>query len=112
KSQTMLNKVAQYFEKAIKLGMNESIYLNYYGFTLIDEELNIERGIELIQKALKNEPTNAYYLDSLAWGYYKKKECDKAYDIIKKLINDYGEFEDEIKIHYEKIKNCKQKGNV
>jgi len=110
KSKPMLQKVADYFEKAIGLGLNESIYLNYYGFTLIDEELNIERGIELIEKALKNEPTNAYYLDSLAWGYYKKKECNKAYEIIKKLIDDYGEFEDEIKVHFDQIKNCKNKG--
>jgi tetratricopeptide (TPR) repeat protein len=108
KNKRMLAQVAEYFEKALKLGMKESIYLNYYGFTLIDEDMNIERGIELIKQALKNEPKNAYYLDSLAWGYYKNRECVKAYDIIKQVIDEYGEFEDEIKIHYDKIKNCKK----
>jgi len=108
KDKKMLSKVEEYFEKSLKLGMSESIYLNYYGFTLIDGETNIDRGIELIQKALKVEPTNAYYLDSLAWGYYKKQECSKAYDIIKKVVDKYGEFEDEIRIHLNKIKNCKK----
>lgn len=110
KSKEMLDKVSKYFEQAIKLGMNESIYFNYYGFTLIDEGVDIDRGIELIEKALKTEPTNAYYLDSLAWGYYKKKKCHEAYNIIKRVVDEYGEFEDEIRIHYSKIKNCKNKG--
>jgi len=110
KNPKILDKVSHYFEEAIKLGLSDSIYLNYYGFTLIDEEMNIERGIELIQTALKGEPANAYYLDSLAWGYYKKRECNKALNIMQKLVDEFGEFEDEIKIHYDKIKNCKDKG--
>ncbi|MEA2029004.1 MAG: hypothetical protein U9N49_08515, partial [Campylobacterota bacterium] len=109
KSKEILERVSEYFEKAIKLGMSDSIYLNYYGFTLIDEEVNIDRGIELIEKALKTEPTNAYYLDSLAWGYYKKQKCHEAYNIIKRVVDEYGEFEDEIRIHFNKIKNCKTK---
>lgn len=110
KSRKTLQEVATYFEKAIKLGIKESIYLNYYGFTLIDENINIDRGIQLVQEALKIEPKNAYYLDSLAWGYYKKQECSKALDIIKRVVDEYGEFEDEIKIHFDKIKNCKKEG--
>jgi len=109
KLQTLaLAKVKEYFEKALKLGMSDSIYLNYYGFTLIDEGVDISRGIRLIEKALKKDPNNAYYLDSLAWGYYKKGECRKAYEIIQKVVEEYGEFETEITLHLNQIKQCKQ----
>mgnify|MGYP000262175730 CR=1 FL=1 len=67
----MIEDVISHFEKAIALGNDDSIYLNYYGYTLIDKEVNVKKGIDVIENALIQQPDNMYYLDSLAWGYYK-----------------------------------------
>ena len=64
--------------------------LNYYGYTLIDlnrspEEL--DKGIDMVDKALlmeekKGESPEAY-LDSRAWGFYRKGKFEDALTVMK-----------------------------
>lgn len=103
-----LKQVIGDFEKAIKLGEKNPVYLNYYGYTLIDKELNIQKGLEVVGKALVQEPGNTYFLDSLAWGYYKLNNCKKAYPIMKKVVEVEGLNEEEIIEHWNAIDHkCK-----
>jgi len=103
----MIKDVLSYFEKSIALGNDDSIYLNYYGYTLIDKEVNVKKGIDLIENALIQQPDNIYYLDSLAWGYYKEHKCDKAYKLMKRVVNEEGLIEPEIIEHWDAIRQCK-----
>jgi len=64
--------------------------------------------MRILQDALKQQPDNTYYLDSLAWGYYKQKQCDKAYDLMEKVIAQEGFKEPEITAHWDAIKKCKK----
>lgn len=103
----MIKEVISYFEKAIDLGVDDSIYLNYYGYTLIDKEIDVKKGIWIIENALKQQPHNTYYLDSLAWGYYKEHKCKKAYEMMKKVVDEEGLDEAEIIEHWDAIQKCK-----
>ena len=105
---TALNQVIQEFEKAVDSGIHNPVYLNYYGYTLIDENIDIKKGIKIIKQALVQEPENTYYLDSLAWGEYKLDECSKAYKTMKKVVEIEGLKEKEIIEHWNAINNqCK-----
>jgi tetratricopeptide (TPR) repeat protein len=103
----MIQDVLSHFEEAMALGNDDSIYLNYYGYTLIDKEVDIKKGMKIIQDALVQQPNNTYYLDSLAWGYYKKRDCDKAYKLMKRVVDEEGLEEKEIIDHWHAIKQCK-----
>ena len=103
----MIEDVLSHFEEAMALGNDDSIYLNYYGYTLIDKEIDIKKGMKIIQDALVQQPNNTYYLDSLAWGYYKKRNCDKAYKLMKRVVDEEGLEEKEIIDHWQAIKQCK-----
>ena len=103
----MIQDVISHFEKAIALGNDDSIYLNYYGYTLIDKEVDVKKGITVIENALNQQPDNMYYLDSLAWGYYKKRDCDKAYKLMKRVVDEEGLEEEEIIEHWDAIRQCK-----
>jgi len=103
----MIDKVVAYFDKAISLGVDDSIYLNYYGYTLIDKEINVKKGMKIIADALIQQPDNTYYLDSLAWGYYKENDCTKAYQMMKKVVEQEGLEEPEIAEHWDLIQKCK-----
>ena len=105
----MLDEVIKKFERAIKDGVKDSVYLNYYGYTLIDKDIDIPKGIEIIEEALKEQPTNSYYLDSLAWGYYKLHECKKAYIEMKKVVEVEGLKEEDIAQHWRAIQKCNNK---
>jgi len=105
---TQLKKVIADFEKAIELGVKNPVYLNYYGYTLIDKDLNIDKGLKIIQKALEQEPENTYFLDSLAWGHYKLNNCAIAYPTMKKVVEVEGLNEEEIVGHWNAINSkCK-----
>ncbi|HIP62343.1 MAG TPA: hypothetical protein EYG98_07275 [Sulfurovum sp.] len=93
-------------ELAVKKGVTDPLYLNYYGYALIDHDVNIDRGIELVKIALKEKPKNTYYLDSLAWGLYKKGQCKEAYKIMKAVVAKEGLGEEEIKTHWDLIREC------
>ena len=103
----MIQDVLSHFEKAIALGNDDSIYLNYYGYTLIDKEVDVKKGITVIENALIQQPDNMYYLDSLAWGYYKQRDCDKAYKLMKRVVDEEGLEEEEIIEHWDAIRQCK-----
>jgi len=52
--------------------------LNDLGYMLIDFDIVVENGITYVNKALKLEPKNPAFLDSLGWGYYKQQKFEKA----------------------------------
>jgi tetratricopeptide (TPR) repeat protein len=108
----MLQEIVSLFEQAIAEGEDDSNYLNYYGYTLIDKSIDIDKGIKIVQKSLEQQPDNSYYLDSLAWGYFKKGECKKAYKIMKQVVDKEGLSEPEIKEHWDKIRECIKPLNI
>jgi len=107
KDKKMISEVVSHFEKAVLEGVDDSIYLNYYGYTLIDNSINIKKGIDIVSSALNQQPDNTYYMDSLAWGYHKEKKCIQAYKLMKKVVEIEGLKEPEIIEHWNAIKKCK-----
>ncbi|MFQ6341856.1 tetratricopeptide repeat protein [Campylobacter sp. VTCC 70190] len=105
-SPKILNSIKEKFELGIDKDSN-ALYLNYYGYLLIDYDLDVKKGIKLVELALEKEPQNLYYLDSLAWGYYKLGSCNQAWEVLKQTLKD-KEFanSDESKAHIKAIKAC------
>jgi tetratricopeptide (TPR) repeat protein len=100
----MLAEVVKRFETAIEKGIENTIYLNYYGYILIDKEIDINKGMKIIKEALVEQPDNSYYLDSLAWGYYKLGSCKKALKVMKQVVDIEGLGEEEIRSHWDAIR--------
>lgn len=108
KRKVMKNVIAN-FELALSSGINNASFQNYYGYLLIDYDIDIQKGLSLVKQALKSAPNNIAYLDSLAWGYYKLGKCEDAKDIMARVIQVSGLEDKEIKMHWEKIKKCGNK---
>ncbi len=108
-SKKMSKKVlTSVIEKLTKVAneTDEPLYLNYLGYILIDHNINIKKGMLYIKKVLKNSPDSAFYLDSLAWGYYKLHQCDKAKKIMDRVVNMEGGDNAEVLLHVKKIDKC------
>jgi tetratricopeptide (TPR) repeat protein len=52
--------------------------LNYLGYMLAEQGTSLDEAITLIQRALKVDPNNPSYLDSLGWAYYQQGKLDLA----------------------------------
>ena len=103
----ILSSVINKFEKVLET-LDNPIYQNYLAYILIDYDLNINRGIYLVKKALEKDPSNVAFLDTLAWGEYKLKNCKEAFNQMKKVIDEVGLDDEEIRTHWQKIKECKK----
>ena len=60
-------------------------------------------------KALEKDSSNIAYIDTLAWGEYKLKNCKEAFINMKKVVDEVGLDDAEIKLHWENIKECYRK---
>lgn len=69
---------APLFERALELAPNEPMLLNHLGYNLIVEGEQIERGLEMVERAVSLEPSNGAIVDSLGWGHFKLGHLDDA----------------------------------
>lgn len=104
--QKVLDSVIEKFEK-VNNKISNHIYQNYYAYILIDFNKDVKKGLVLVKKALKEKPDNYAYLDTLAWGEFKNNNCKKAFEVMSSFVNEELLKEEEIKNHWEKIKECK-----
>ncbi|WP_457749547.1 hypothetical protein [Sulfurimonas sp.] len=107
-SQKILTSVINKLTKVSK-ETEEPLYLNYLGYILIDHDIDVKKGIKYIKKVLKTNPDSAFYLDSLAWGYYKLHQCAKAKKIMDRVIDMEGGDNPEVLTHVKKINKCYKK---
>jgi tetratricopeptide (TPR) repeat protein len=52
--------------------------LNYLGYLLAVRGDQLDEAIQLVQRALKQDPDNGAYLDSLGWAYFRRGNLDEA----------------------------------
>jgi tetratricopeptide (TPR) repeat protein len=83
----------RYFEKCLQLSPKFAEALNYLGFMWADHGEKLDRARELIGDALKDNPQNAAYLDSMGWVLFKLGRPKEALGYLLEAIR-YSEEED------------------
>jgi tetratricopeptide (TPR) repeat protein len=53
--------------------------LNYIAYMWAEQGVNLDRAYQFVQRALRLDPENASYIDTLGWVYYQQGEFEKAY---------------------------------
>ena len=59
------------FLHALDLNPNQPQVLNYLGYSWVDKGMNLNKALDLIQKAVAASPNDGYIIDSLGWAYYR-----------------------------------------
>ena len=73
-------------ERVIARDPEHADALNFLGYSLAEQGRDLERALLLIQSALEIKPDNGYFIDSLAWVYYKMKRPKLAWAEIKRAV--------------------------
>jgi tetratricopeptide (TPR) repeat protein len=79
-------EAARAFEKCLELSPDFDEAMNYLGYMWADRGENLDKALALLEKAVKKEPENAAYLDSLGWVYFRLKRLPEALEYISKAI--------------------------
>jgi tetratricopeptide (TPR) repeat protein len=72
------DQAEQQFKKVLAVNPLNAAAANYLGYMLADRGVRLEESVRYIKEALKLEPNNGAYLDSLGWAYFKMSRYDLA----------------------------------
>ena len=74
------------FFKAIDLNPKEPHVLNYLGYSWIDMGINLDKGLDMIRKAVALSPEDGYIVDSLGWAYFRLGHYDDAVTELERAV--------------------------
>jgi len=66
------------FKKVLAGDPEYASALNYLGYMLADQNMQLEEALGYIQRAVDLDPANGAYLDSLGWAYFRLGKYDLA----------------------------------
>ena len=66
------------FRGVLERDSDHAATLNYLGYMLADRGERLEESVNLLERAIKLDPGNAAYFDSLGWAYFKLERLDLA----------------------------------
>ncbi len=78
-------------ERIVAQNNDHADALNYLGYSLADNNIELDRAYALIKKALQLKPDNGYIQDSLAWVYYRKGNLKAAWEEVQRAVSNAGD---------------------
>lgn len=84
--QKLYDRAEEEFKKVLAVNPKDAAVLNYYGYMLGDLGTRLEEAQSLVERALKEEPYNGGYLDSLGWIYFKENRTADAEAMLRKAL--------------------------
>lgn len=97
------DKAYSYFDKALELNPKNYLILNNYAYYLSLDKRDLDKAVIMAKIVYNKYPNIPTYVDTYAWVLYTKKDYEKAYNIIKGIIEYQELWSDTIKEHYELI---------
>ena len=80
-----------YYRKAIAVNPDNYLALNNCAYHLACEDRDLDKALEMIEKAVANDPENVTSLDTYAWVLFKRKEYAKAKEMIDAVLESEAE---------------------
>jgi tetratricopeptide (TPR) repeat protein len=95
-------------EGEIRRGAQGPVIYNNLGFVLIDKEIDVTRGVTLLEKALEHRPNDPEFLDSLGWGYYKLGRLAEASELLQRslALDDWSASTPDRRAHLEAVERA------
>ena len=75
------------YDKALIINPKNSMVLNNYAYYLSLRGEQLEKALEMAQKATELDPSNNSNIDTYAWVYYKMGRYEDAFRWLEKAIN-------------------------
>ena len=66
------------FRAALDLSPDQPNVLNYLGYSLVEQNRNLDEALNMIQRAVAARPDSGYIVDSLGWVFYRLGRFEEA----------------------------------
>jgi len=78
------------YEEALKLDPDNALILNNYAYNLSTRNQDLNKALDMIKRAVRKEPGNPSYLDTMGWIYYMLKDYKAAKEYIERAVSVNG----------------------
>jgi tetratricopeptide (TPR) repeat protein len=86
-----LDDAERLIKKYLVLNPDSAEGLNTLAFLWAEADRNLDQALDAITRALKKEPDNGAYLDTLGWIYYKKGNYPLAQEALTHALREEGD---------------------
>jgi tetratricopeptide (TPR) repeat protein len=73
-------------QKALQLSPDQSLVLNYLGYSWVDQGINLKQGLKLIERAVQLKPDDGYIVDSLGWAHFRLGNFKQAVKYLERAV--------------------------
>lgn len=74
------------FLKALELNPEQPSVLNYLGYSWIDMDMNLDKALGMIERAVEEQPQDGYIIDSLGWAFFKLGRIEEAVETLERAV--------------------------
>ncbi|MBA5777644.1 tetratricopeptide repeat protein [Stappia sp. F7233] len=74
------------FRQALKISPEQPLVMNYLGYSLVDQGLQLNEALDMIRRAVQLRPQDGYIVDSLGWAYYRLGRYAEAVTQLEKAV--------------------------
>ncbi|MGD8778517.1 MAG: tetratricopeptide repeat protein [Ignavibacteria bacterium] len=85
-SKKMYDKSDSIYAKAVEIDSENSTVLNNFAYSLAERGIDLERALNMVSKALEQEPGNSSFLDTIGWVYFQLGDYEKAKEYIEQSL--------------------------
>jgi len=79
------------YEHALKLDSSNATVNNNYAYSLSERGERLDAALDMVKFAIKKEPENSSFLDTIGWVYYKLGNYEEAKSYLEKAMKIGGE---------------------
>jgi len=79
-------KAETHLKRVLRIDPNHVEALNFLGYLYAEMGAHLDEAEQLVKRALKQKPGDGYYMDSLAWIYYRRGDYERALAAQKKAV--------------------------
>jgi tetratricopeptide (TPR) repeat protein len=74
------------FRAALAIEPEQPQVLNYLGYSLVEQDRNLDEALDMIERAVAANPDSGYIVDSLGWVLYRLGRYEEAVDQMERAV--------------------------
>lgn len=74
------------FRHALTLRPDQPNVLNYLGYSLVEQDRNLDEALDMIQRAVAARPDSGFIVDSLGWVFYRLGRFEEAVSPMERAV--------------------------
>ncbi len=72
--------------RSLELDPDQPHVINYLAYSWVDRGVNLERGMEMLERAVAMRPNNGHIIDSLGWAKYRLGDLEGALADLERAV--------------------------